>query len=126
MSVRKGLIVLAHAFAGWLLCFAAMGIGMATMPLDTALIVHAVAAPVFFAIVSLVYFTKFRFTKPVITAAIFVGFVVLTDFFVVALLINRSLEMFTSIIGTWLPFTLIFLSTWITGLVTEQRAEHGG
>ena len=54
------------------------------------------------------------------------GFVILADFFVVGLLINRSLEMFTSIVGTWLPFTLIFLSTWITGLVTKRREEHGG
>jgi hypothetical protein len=126
MTVRNGLIVLAHAFAGWLLCFAAMGIGMATMPLETALIVHAAAAPILFAIVSWAYFTKFRLTKPVTTAAIFVGFVILADFFVVGLLINRSLAMFTSIVGTWLPFTLIFLSTWITGWVIDRRAEHGG
>jgi hypothetical protein len=117
MIGKNWLIVLAHAFVGWALCFAVMGIGMATMPLQRALIVHAVAAPIVFILVSLVYFTRFHFTPPLQTAGIFVSFVILADFFVVALLINRSLEMFASILGTWLPFALIFLSTWITGLV---------
>ncbi len=122
MNSKKWIIVLAHAFVGWALCFAVMGIGMATMPLERALIVHAVAAPILFTLVSLVYFAKFHFTPPLPTAGIFVGFVILMDFFVVALLINRSLDIFASIIGTWLPFALIFLSTWITGLAWN-RAE---
>ena len=56
-------------------------------------------------------------TTPLQTAIIFLLFVVLVDFFIVALLINRSLEMFTSLLGTWIPFGLIFLSTSITGLI---------
>ncbi len=43
------------------------------------------------------------------------------DFFVVALLINRSLEMFASPLGTWIPFALIFVSTWLTGLVVTGQ-----
>jgi hypothetical protein len=46
------------------------------------------------------------------------------DFFVVAMLINRSFEMFTSFLGTWLPFTLIFASTYFTGRLivgTKQK-----
>ena len=41
-------------------------------------------------------------------------------FFVVALLINRSFEMFASLLGTWIPFALIFLSTYLTGLLTTN------
>ena len=47
MSIKKILIILVHAFTGWALCAATMGIGMATMSLDTALIVHAMGAPFF-------------------------------------------------------------------------------
>jgi hypothetical protein len=47
--------------------------------------------------------------------------VIAMDFFVVALLINRSLEMFTSPLGTWIPFALIFISTWLTGLVVPGK-----
>ena len=124
MDASKSLIILAHAFVGWVLCAATMGIGMAVTSLEYTLIIHAVAAPIFFAGVSLVYFSKFNFTIPVQTALIFVAFVIAMDFFVVALLINRSLEMFTSPLGTWIPFALIFASTWLTGiLTTRSRAK---
>jgi hypothetical protein len=117
MNARKTMIILTHAFVGWMLCAATMGIGMAVTSLDNALVVHAIAAPIFFAGISLVYFQKFNFTGPLQTAAIFIAFVVAMDFFVVAMLINRSFEMFTSLLGTWIPFALIFVSTWLTGFL---------
>jgi hypothetical protein len=43
--------------------------------------------------------------------------VVVVDFFLVALVINRSLAMFASPLGTWIPFALIFASTWIAGRI---------
>jgi len=115
MTTRKVFIILAHAFIGWALCAATMGIGMATLSMQNALIVHAIGAPVFFTVISLIYFNKFNYTTPLQTALIFVSFVIVVDFFVVALLINRSLEMFTSILGTWIPFALIFGSSYLTG-----------
>ena len=123
MSISKILVIFAHAFVGWALCAATMGIGMAVTSLNRALIIHAIAAPIFFAGVSLVYFGKFNYTTPLLTAGIFIAFVIGMDFFVVALLINKSLDMFTSLIGTWIPFALIFSSTWLTGrLVTPPRS----
>ena len=124
MNTRKILIVLAHAFVGWAFCTASMVIGMATMSIDSALIVHAVAAPIIFTIVSLIYFNKFNYTSPVYTGLIFVSFVILVDFFVVALLINRSLEMFASPLGTWIPFALIFLSTYVTGTLIDRSTRQ--
>ena len=124
LTTRKLLVILGHAFIGWALCTASMMIGMAVTTLDTALIVHAIGAPVFFFGVSLVYFTKFNYTSPLQTALIFVGFVIFMDFFLIALVINQSLEMFTSLLGTWIPFVLIFLSTSVTGLVvTRQQTD---
>lgn len=124
MNASKIAILLAHAFAGWMLCAATMGIGIAVTSLDTALIVHAIAAPVFFAIVSQIYFRKFNYTSPLQTAAIFVTFVVAMDFFVVAMLINRSFEMFTSLLGTWIPFALIFASTYLAGLLIVKGRQR--
>ncbi|MFB0565312.1 MAG: hypothetical protein ACETWK_06485, partial [Candidatus Aminicenantaceae bacterium] len=71
------------------------------------------------------YFKKFNITSPLQTAFIFVAIVVLLDFFVVALLINRSFEMFFSPIGTWIPFTLIFSSTYLIGRLVNMRARTG-
>ena len=115
MTTKKILIILAHAFVGWALCAATMGIGMAVTTLDNTLVIHAIGAPIFFCGVSLVYFRRFNYTAPLQTAGYFLAFVVAMDFFVVAMLINRSFEMFTSLLGTWLPFTLIFASTYLTG-----------
>jgi len=124
MNSKKIITILVHAFIGWALCGATMGIGMATMPIENALIVHAIGAPIFFTIISLVYFNRFNYTTPLQTALIFVSFVIVVDFFVVALMINRSLDMFASLLGTWIPFALIFTSTYLTGLLTVRRSKQ--
>jgi hypothetical protein len=115
MNTKQISIILFHAFIGWVFCGATMWIGMAVTSLQNALIAHAIGAPIYFAILSLVYFKKFNYTTPLQTALIFVGFVIAVDFFLVALLINRSLEMFADPLGTWIPFALIFASTYLTG-----------
>ena len=124
MNSRKIITVLAHAFVGWALCAATMGIGMATTSINNALIIHAIGAPIFFMIISLIYFKKFNYTTPLRTATIFVNFVIIVDFFIVALLINKSLDMFASLLGTWIPFVLIFTSTYLTGLYTLKSSQH--
>lgn len=120
MNVSKIVVLLFHAFIGWTLCAATMGIGMALTSLENALIVHAIAAPIFFAAISLFYFRKFNHATPLQTALIFLAFVMVMDFFVVAMLINRSFEMFASLLGTWIPFALIFSSTYITGIFVRK------
>jgi hypothetical protein len=44
MLIAKTSILLVHAFVGWLLCAATMGIGMALTTMQNALIIHAIAA----------------------------------------------------------------------------------
>ena len=124
MNARKYMILFACALAGWALCAATMGIGMATTSMENTLIIHAVAAPLFFMGISLVYFRKFNFTTPIRTALLYTGFVMVVDFLVVALLINRSLAMFASPLGTWIPFLLIFTSTYLTGLVATGSIKQ--
>jgi hypothetical protein len=123
-KLSQGLVILAHAFVGWLFCGAIMMIGLSIWPPLTAQVVHAVGAPIFFGLVSWVYFTRFNYTTPLQTAAIFMGFVIVVDFFLVALVINRSLEMFTSPLGTWIPFALIFASTYLTGMSLRGRTAR--
>jgi len=120
MNVQKIVVILAHAFLGWMLCAATMGIGMAVTSLDNTLVIHAIGAPIFFAGVSLVYFRKFNYTAPLRTAILFIAFVIAMDVFVVAMLINKSFEMFTSLLGTWIPFALIFISTFMTGSLISK------
>ena len=120
ISLKQGAVILIHAFVGWALCAAIMGIGISLTSLQTALILHAVGGPLGFIILSFIYFKKFDFTKPLATAVIFISFVIFMDVFIVALLIEKSFAMFNSILGTWLPFTLIFLVTVFTGRLTRR------
>lgn len=115
MSLAQIGVSMAHALVGWALCGATMGIGLAKTSLDRALVIHAVAAPIIFGLISAVYFNYFAYTAPLATAVGFVAVVIVMDFFVVALLIQRDMSMFLSVRGTWLPFTLIFCSTYLVG-----------
>ena len=121
MNMKKVLMVLIHAFVGWAWCGAVMGIGMKVTTIEAALIIHAIGGPLGFIVISLIYLKKFNYTTPLQTAIIFLLFVFLMDFFVVALLIQKSLEMFASLLGVWIPFALIFLVTYVTGLITGKK-----
>jgi hypothetical protein len=120
------LTVVAFALVGWALCFATIGAAMATTSKDNALMIHALAAPVFFVILSAVYFSRFGHTSPLATALALVGIVIAMDFFVVALVFLRSLDMFTSLIGTWIPFASIFAATYLTGTYMAGRRRSAG
>jgi hypothetical protein len=122
MKFARTLTIVGFAFLGWALCAATMGIGMAVTSLGNALIIHAIAAPIFFAGVSLVYFRRWNYAAPLETALVFVAFVMAMDFLVVAMLINRSFAMFASPLGTWIPFALIFASTLLTGLFVRRTS----
>ncbi len=122
-GVKSVVIILIHAFIGWCLCGAIMFVGMEVTSIENTLIIHAIGAAIFFAVISLIYFRKFSYTSPLQTAIIFVAFVVFMDFFLVALLIEKSFEMFTSVLGTWIPFALIFISTYLMGLFARKHEE---
>ena len=105
------------------MCGATMGVGMRVTTLEAALVIHALAAPVIFTALSLVCFRRAGPWSPLRAAAAFLGVVAAMDVLVVALLIERSFEMFESVLGTWLPFLLIFVSTWWTGLAVRRAAR---
>ncbi len=123
MAIKRIVIILLHAFVGWGLCGAIMFVGREVTSIENALIIHAIGATIFFAVISLIYFRKFNYTSPLQTAVIFVAFVIFMDVFLVALLIEKSFEMFGSALGTWIPFALIFLSTYLTGLIARRHKE---
>lgn len=115
MPMDQVAITLVHAVVGWALCGATMGIGLARTSLKRALVIHAVAAPVIFGAIAAVYFTFFGYLGPLATATGFVAVVIALDVVVVALVIQRDFAMFRSVLGTWLPFALIALSTYLIG-----------
>ena len=126
---KKALIILVFAFCVWAFCGALVEIGRQFMSMETTLAVHAIGAPIGAAFISWPYFRFFGYTRPIVTAVIFVVSALVLDFFVVALLIEKSFEMFSSIIGVWIPQALIFSATYLVGHLTDARKvsiENGG
>ena len=123
LQIKKLMIILVHGLVGWALCGAIIWIGMAVTSMENTVIIHAFGAPVIVGAIASIYFRAFNYTTPLQTAIVFVSVVVFMDFFVVALLIEKNFEMFASLLGTWIPWALIFTSTYLTGLFATKRAE---
>ena len=121
ITAKAVAIIAIHALVLWILCGAIMMIGRELWSIEAALIVHAVGAPILAMGVSLVYFTYFNYTTPLQTATIFTLTPIILDALIVASLIEKSFDMFRSPIGTWIPFGLIFIATYLTGSLIERR-----
>jgi multisubunit Na+/H+ antiporter MnhC subunit len=121
--IKKFSVVLAFALLAQALCWSIMVVGQMVTSIENTLIAHAIGAPIIAIVVSTIYYKKFNYTTPLQTALVFVSVVIAMDVFVVALLIEKSFEMFASPIGTWIPISSIFLATYLTGLVTAKQAE---
>ncbi len=114
-----------HALAGWALCGATMAALLATTNLATALLLHAVAAPLIFAVLAISYFRGPTASAPLPTALAFAVIVALLNLVIVGCFVERSLAMFVSFTGSWLPLLLIFAATWTTGtLLAHGRARR--
>ncbi len=92
-----------------------MAFGRPALGLEKTLKVHAIVAPLYAALVSFVYFTRFRAVTPLAAAAFFTGFIVVLDGALVAPVFEKSYSMFSSVLGTWLPFLSIFAASYLTG-----------
>ncbi|HEX8789397.1 MAG TPA: hypothetical protein VF765_00495 [Polyangiaceae bacterium] len=121
VTVRRLARVTTHAFIGWAMCAAVMAAALAGTNLQTALLLHGIAAPFLFVGVSSSYFARPTAFAPLRAAAVMVGIVTLLDLIVVACFVEHSLEMFRSVVGTWFPLLLVFLAVWATGLASTVR-----
>ncbi len=111
----SGVVLLLHAALGWALCASLMAVLLSLMSLRPALVLHGLLAPVFFIAISIHYFRAPGARDPLPTALAFVGAVALLDLIIVAGVVQRSIAIFASLGGTWLPLTLIFAATLATG-----------
>jgi hypothetical protein len=117
--------LLGHALAGWAVCGVTMAGLLRFWGLTPALVIHAIAAPAFFTLLARRYFGARGARDPLPTAAHWTATVALLDLVVVAGAVLRSLAMFGSIAGTWLPLALIFTATWATGEVMSMLPAPG-
>ena len=121
MDIRKWSILFAHAVVVWAICGAIMFVGMAVTNMPLTLTVHAIGAPIASALLAYRYHRKHGDLPPLQTAVFFVGTALFMDFFLVAMVIEKSFEMFTSFVGLWLPMILIISAAFLTGNYVKGR-----
>jgi hypothetical protein len=119
--IKQAGIMFIHMFTGWALCGAAIGIGRTFTSMENTLIIHAIAVPILFSAISFIYFRFFHYTRPFVTALIFMLFAMFMDAVVIAPFVEKNYAMFQSILGTWIPFFLIFISSFMTGKIVSRQ-----
>lgn len=117
--------LLVHGIAGWAMCALTMSALLHVVSQTTALVIHAAAAPLFFTLIAVHYFRSKAARNPLPTAAVWTSGVALFDLLVVANMMQHGFQMFASLLGTWVPFALIFLATWATGMVMSILPASG-
>lgn len=108
--------LLAASLVVWGLCGAVIGVGRRIWSIKTTLAVHLVAAPIFAFCLSALHRLAAPEFDPLLRAIVMTGVIMALDGLVVAPLFERSFAMFRSVVGTWLPFGLIFLASWTAGV----------
>jgi len=122
--VSRNAVLIGHGLVGWAICGTTIAVGRQVLSMPTTLLVHAIVAPTIFALLSAHFFHRHLDAAPLGTSLSFVGTVVALDAFVVAPLIERSYAMFTSPLGTWIPFASIWLSSFLVSHTSQQKARR--
>lgn len=111
--------LLGYGMLGWASCATVMTFLLAITSTTVAVVVHAVFAPMIFALVAWRYFRPRGARTPLLTAVAFTATVAVLDTVIVAGLFMRSAALLVSFGGFWLPLALIFAATLVTGAILQ-------
>jgi hypothetical protein len=120
-GIKKWIVIFAHGLAGWALCGAIIGVGRSVTSMENTLVIHAAGVPVIFGVISWVYHRKFHYTGSAVTALVFTLLAIVMDAGLVAPVFEKSYAMFESVLGTWIPFCLIFAAAYLAGRAAGKR-----
>jgi hypothetical protein len=109
-----------HAIAIWTLSAALLVGSSFLLWAATAVTIRVATAPMIAAVVASVFFTKYDDARPLGVAITFTATVALLDAIVLAALIQRSAAIFVQPLATWVPYALIFATTWMSGALMAQ------
>ncbi len=117
----KTVSVVIHGVVGWAICGATVAVGRLVVSMQTTLIVHAVVAPLAFGLLTWHHFSDSPGSSPRSVALSMAGIVVGLDALFVAPVLERSYEMFRSVLGTWIPFGSILAASYLAGRMSAGR-----
>jgi hypothetical protein len=121
-DVRKNVTLAIYALVGWAICGATVTVGRPLVSMHATLLIHAVVAPAAFGLLTGRYYKRFPQALAAGTSLKIVGIVVGLDALVVAPFLERSYAMFRSVIGTWVPFASILVTSYLVGHTVGRRA----
>ena len=119
--MTKHASLVGHAVVGWAICGATIGIGRQLISMQATLWVHAAVAPLAFGLLTSHFIRTHPSSSPLATAIVMLGVVVGFDALVVAPFFERSYAMFSSVLGTWIPFLLIFAASYGVARSAEPK-----
>jgi len=108
----------------WGACGLVFGGARALWGMEIALWLHLGAAPLIAYTATLCLWNNPRHPRPVPAAALLIGTVFCLDLLLVAPFFERSFRMFESLLGTWLPMSLIAITSLLTGFLLSMPAER--
>ncbi len=111
--------LLGYGVLGWASCATVMTVLLAVTNTTLALVVHAVLAPMIFALVAWRYFEPRGARNPLPTALAFTAIVAVLDTVIIAGLFMQSAALLVSVAAFWLPLALIFAATLATGGILQ-------
>lgn len=106
---------LLHAATGWALSAGTMTVLALLLSPDAAVVLHAIAAPLFFLGIAVHYFGGRGARDALPTAILWTLMVLALDVLIVAWAVSGSFALLASVAGLWLPLALIFVVTAATG-----------
>lgn len=92
LAFKKPFVILMLGVFGWAACGIIMFVLLNITTIYLSLIIHFIATPFIFLAISNLYFKKFDYTTPLLTAIFFTLIVMILDFFVVAMVIEKILR----------------------------------
>jgi amino-acid N-acetyltransferase len=117
-------VLLVHALVLWTLSVVSIALLAGVLPLQRALVVHAIAAPLATALVMAFFFGAFGGVAP-LPAALLVTAVVAAGDLLTAPWLRRATTPFQGALETWVPWSLIFAQSLASGIVARRKEKEG-
>ncbi len=122
-KTRQFSSLITHAFLGWCWSGALTGLGQLLISLETLLIIHTFLGPLGIGLLAWRFHQNFPGIQPLNTACWFTGIIIFLNVVLTAPFFENSFSIFSSIIGTWLPFILIFGAVYLAGYLSIRKAH---
>jgi amino-acid N-acetyltransferase len=113
-------ILLVHALVLWALSALALALLARALPVQRALVVHAIGTPILTAVVMAVFFTAFGGVSP-LPAALLVTVMVAGLDVATAPWLRRATTPFQEALETWAPWALVFAQALASGIVARRK-----